>query len=228
MSAQKGSAAFIAIIVALIGIGTATALTQQKQLFQSFAQYLPSNLPTPTPRLLEAPALKVEPTKTPSIFERVRIKSDPTQPPSSTIIPTPTPLAPLIPRSTVIATPTIFLTTPTSFITPTSTPAPTSTPTPSPTPAPKVECDVKWVPTQGTYPLVVNFYYGARLYGSSGYVTNVQWDFDGDGIWDTSLNPNYQTTSHSYAGPNTYLVKMRLQTSDNLTSEVCEGYLVLY
>ncbi len=87
---------------------------------------------------------------------------------------------------------------------------------------PNVVCEVHSNVTSGLVPLIVNFYYGAASYGGDlGYVTDVQWDFDGDGTWDTPFDVSSQRPSHTYDKPNIYVVRMQLKTSKGYTSNVC-------
>lgn len=86
-----------------------------------------------------------------------------------------------------------------------------------------VECMINASPTSGSAPLQVNLTYGASFHGVIGddYVTNVQWDYTGDGNWDTPLDYSSQRTSYTYSQPGNYTVKMQLESKAGLKSEVC-------
>ena len=125
---------------------------------------------------------------------------------------------------------------PTSSSTASSTPNPSQnassqpakTPEPTPTTGPKVTCGVHFDPTSGTAPVDVKLIYSASFTHSNGdYVTNVQWDWDGDGNWDTDLSPNNQHTTHNYGSAGSYNVKMRLETQNGLKSDVCSNSITI-
>lgn len=85
-------------------------------------------------------------------------------------------------------------------------------------------CEVHLDKSSGISPLTVNFFYGATYGGGTdNYVTKVQWDFDGDGNWDTSfdISPDLEKPSHTYTQKGTYTAKMHLQTKDGYTSDIC-------
>lgn len=85
-----------------------------------------------------------------------------------------------------------------------------------------VSCEINPDKLSGTAPLLVNLTYGATYSGGTdNYVTNVQWDFEGDGNWDTPLDYNSQHVNHTYAQPGNYTIKMRLQTKDGYISDIC-------
>lgn len=90
-----------------------------------------------------------------------------------------------------------------------------------------VTCEVHSDVVSGSAPLTVNFYYGATYSYNNGYVTNVQWDFDGDGNWDTLFDVASQRPSHLYSVRGNYNVKMHLQTSDGTTSDICTGNITV-
>lgn len=157
---------------------------------------------------------------------------------SATITKTPSKIS--TPTSKPTSTPVQNLTqaqpTPTPSSSPTSTPTPSRTcnvvsntaPTPPQYGPPKVICEVHGSLSGCDAPTTANFYYGAASYNSQGYVTNVQWDFDGDGVWDTPMNLASQNVNHVYNQPDNYTIKMHLQTSDGLTSDICTGSVAVY
>lgn len=136
----------------------------------------------------------------------------------------------------------------------TATPTPSNTPVPtkklvriipSPTPfglndpvAPEGKCYPKekpyaepsrdWlIPPKGPAPLVVNFWpqqagFPYTYAGTVGY----QWDFDGNGTWDTGVVndprvPNNFQTLHTYTQNGTYYPKLRARSSKNTWSPTC-------
>ncbi len=99
-------------------------------------------------------------------------------------------------------------------------------PSPSQSPAPHVICYVYFDPTTGQAPVDVKLIYGAS-YSGDDYVTNVQWDWDGDGNWDTDFSTNNQHLSHIYTQPGSYTAKMHLQTKNGLTSDVCSNTITI-
>lgn len=126
-------------------------------------------------------------------------------------------------------TPTPTLTPTTNSVSPTSTPEPTNEPTatpvastPTPTPLPEGTCSINADPSSGDAPLSVQFAYGASYQSSDNYVTAVQWDFDGDGSWDTDMayaevnkRPTYEYNS------GTHTVRMHLQLVSGYVTDVC-------
>ncbi|MBN1168645.1 hypothetical protein JXA63_02025 [Candidatus Woesebacteria bacterium] len=98
------------------------------------------------------------------------------------------------------------------------TPTPTSLPTPTPTSAPT--CSIVTDTSSGSTPLTVNFIYS--VYGgiSGHYVDGIQWDFDGDGTWDTDFSFN-GNLFHTYTNPGSYTAKMHAQFSNGFITSVC-------
>ncbi len=113
--------------------------------------------------------------------------------------------------------------------------APTPTPSqPTPTSVPGsnvVTCEVHTSSISGSNaPVTVTFYYGASWsVQTNDYVTEVQWDFNGDGQWDTSYDVSQQHPApHTYNTAGTYDVKMHLRTHNGLESGICtQAILVL-
>jgi hypothetical protein len=52
------------------------------------------------------------------------------------------------------------------------------------------------------------------------YIKGAQWDFEGNGSWDTDMNISNQNTTHNYSN-GTYTVRLRTLMSDGSTTEVC-------
>lgn len=89
---------------------------------------------------------------------------------------------------------------------------------------PSVTCEIHMDKTSGKAPLTVNAFYGASFNGVHGddYVTNVEWDFNGDGNWDTPFDVSSQhPPAYTYNQAGNYTVKMKLQTKSGLNSDVC-------
>ncbi len=160
-------------------------------------------------------------------------------PKSTTIIPTKAPTPTTKPTSSntnttstqqLSPTPTTRPQTAAPTTIPTSTPIPP--PTATPTPSPKVVCLIQTTPSSGPAPLSVNFVYGASWYntgyGGNDYVTNVQWDFNGDGNWDTSYDTSSQHPSpYTFSSSGNYTAKMHLQTHAGLESDVCTATITV-
>lgn len=115
----------------------------------------------------------------------------------------------------------------------------TQGPSPTPTPAPRVVCQVCAEVSggcssskSGTAPLTISFVYAASWYntpsGSNDYVTNVQWDFNGDGSWDTAYDTaNQHPAPYTYSQSGNYTPRMHLQTNNGLESDICTGNIVV-
>lgn len=133
-------------------------------------------------------------------------------------------------KPSALATPKATVS-PAASATPQSSPSASSQPSsaqPTPTPEPKVVCGVHFDPGSGTAPVDVKLIYSASFNVSTGdYVTNVQWDWDGDGNWDTDFSANNQHTTHTFDKAGTYNVKMKLQTQQGITTEVCSNTITI-
>ncbi|MFV1917589.1 MAG: PKD domain-containing protein [Patescibacteria group bacterium] len=110
-----------------------------------------------------------------------------------------------------------------------STPIPSSTTGPVFSISPTVVPSVNPVPTStcgivtsvsGSNPLAVNLAYSVTPVNNS-YMTGAQWDFDGNGSWDTDLSQSNGSTTHTYPTSGTYKVKLRLQMSDGTFTNTC-------
>lgn len=137
------------------------------------------------------------------------------------LIPTLTP-APTVFEPTVTPVPTKKAVVPTKI--PTKIIAPTSTPVP-PTATPvanspnELRCEVSTSPMAGPAPLEVTLAYTVLNIGSDAYVTGVQWDFNGDGNWDTDLNINTGRVNYTYSTVGVYTVRLKTQLSDGRITE---------
>lgn len=57
---------------------------------------------------------------------------------------------------------------------------------------------------------------------NNSYITGAQWDFDGNGSWDTDMNISNQSVVHNY--PNgSYTVKLKTKMSDGSTTTTCSN-----
>lgn len=116
------------------------------------------------------------------------------------------------------------------------TPTPFPTPIPSPTPSLQFSLDEAqkcFITIQGvssnTPPAEVEFAMGAIINKSGNlYITAVQWDFDGDGRWDTAMGQDQhipQKRLYTQLGRNT--IGGQIQISDGTTSKPCFTSFVL-
>ncbi len=78
-------------------------------------------------------------------------------------------------------------------------------------------------PSSGTVPLSVTF--SATATDTDGYITTYEWDFDGNGTYDTNSGANSGTT-HTYTATGTYNTKVRV-TDNGGTSSVSSGATVI-
>lgn len=107
--------------------------------------------------------------------------------------------------------------TPSSITGPVSSTSPTVAP--SANPVPTSTCGVV-TSVSGPNPLAVNLAYSVTPVNNS-YMTGAQWDFDGNGSWDTDLSQSRGSTTHTYPTSGTYKVKLRLQMSDGTFTNTC-------
>lgn len=114
-------------------------------------------------------------------------------------------------------------------LTPTTVPTTTSISTPTP-PAEKNTCAVNVIYGKlgggASDPLLVTLV--AAFTSSNGaYLAEAQWDFDGNGSWDTdskSLNGNME---HTYPQAGTFTPKLQVKGSDGSMTGVCNGSLTV-
>lgn len=88
---------------------------------------------------------------------------------------------------------------------------------------PKVTCSINTNVTSGSAPLAINFSYGASFNGTGDdYVTDVQWDFNGDGTWDTPYDYSSQNPPvYTFSAPGNYTAKMHLKTKQGTETDIC-------
>lgn len=126
-----------------------------------------------------------------------------TESPSPGISPTPTPTAkPNVTNK--IATPT-----PSPKISVSPTPSPTSTI------SSQISCEVISSPNDGYAPLTVNLSQNIK---SPNGPSGLQWDYDGDGKWDTEMVLGNYSPQYTYQKSGTYTVKLSVRTSQGDTS----------
>lgn len=125
------------------------------------------------------------------------------------------------PSSSPPASAKMSIPTPSPSVSVVATTAPTATPTPA---ARKNTCDVNV--TYGklgggfSHSLLVTLIYSYSSYNNS-YMTGAQWDFTGDGTFDTNMSQSNGTIEHTYPAAGTYTAKLKVQGSDGATTDVC-------
>lgn len=107
--------------------------------------------------------------------------------------------------------------------------SPSPTPTVVPTPVQvsttkKNTCEVNVIYGKmgggSSDPLMVTLTYSYSGYNNT-YMTGAQWDFDGDGNWDTDMKQSNGTVEHTYGSGGNYNIKLKLQASDGSTTDIC-------
>lgn len=87
---------------------------------------------------------------------------------------------------------------------------------------PQITCNINANVTSGSAPLAVDFIYGAIFKGTDDYVTDVQWDFNGDGTWDTAYDYSSQHPPvYTFPNPGNYTAKMHLKTHNGVETDIC-------
>ncbi len=152
--------------------------------------------PEVTPEITETATPEVTPEITPEVTPEVT--------PEITETPTPEVTPEITPEITESPTPET-----TPEVTPEITPEVTPEITESPTPEPAV-ASFSALPTSGIAPLVVTI-----TNTSSGDIVLTEWDFEGDGIFDTT---NPALTSHTYTVSGIYVLTLRVTGEDGNTS----------
>lgn len=86
-----------------------------------------------------------------------------------------------------------------------------------------VKCNIYPSPTSGKAPLLV--YLNTGVYSDAVLdeegIESQQWDFDGDGNWDTSFNEEHKSLSYTFNQPKNYTVRMQVKTKSGRLSPVC-------
>lgn len=103
---------------------------------------------------------------------------------------------------------------------PKSTPKPTLKPTPTSPPKTLATCLVNALVSSDN-PLTVNFHYGLNLNGLNAYATDYQWDYDGNGSWDTDFSKNNTNINYTYPRQGSYNVKLQVKLSNGQVTDVC-------
>jgi hypothetical protein len=113
------------------------------------------------------------------------------------------------------------------IITISSTPTtkPTTVPTKKPTSTPTKSVEIKYscnvnssFESDGMSP---KLYYGVTNNKTDAYMTAAQWDFDGNGSWDTDLSISNGTLTHKFDNAGNYNVKLQLKMSDGGFTNIC-------
>ncbi|MCL4354552.1 hypothetical protein M1349_03755 [Patescibacteria group bacterium] len=74
-------------------------------------------------------------------------------------------------------------------------------------------------PASGSAPLKVTLYGSGKAGGPSSGVVGYQWDFDGNGTWDSGIS--IDPVSNTYLKPGTYNPKFRIQGANKSWSAIC-------
>lgn len=101
----------------------------------------------------------------------------------------------------------------------TNTPKPTRTPAPTAATAPKSTCTINAMPDSGNA-LGIKFIYSVQSSRGT-YMIGAQWDFDGNGSWDTDMSQSNGTITKIYPSNGTYTAKLQLKMSDGKITNVC-------
>ncbi len=110
-----------------------------------------------------------------------------------------------------------------SKITPTATrtPTPTSSSTSS---AKKNTCGINVINGKlgggSSDPLLVTLVYSFSGFNNS-YMAGAQWDFDGNGSWDTNMSQPNGTIEHTYGLGGSKNVRLQVKASDGSTTDIC-------
>lgn len=137
--------------------------------------------------------------------------------PTQDLLPLPTP--------THTPTPTLIPPTrrPTRALTPTVTLTPTidnnTAPTVPPRSNPGLSCAIVARATNEGVPQTYNLIYSASNMGGDNYVTGIQWDYNGDGNWDSDLSLNNGNVNYTYSARGIYTIRMKIQTRNGSTAE---------
>lgn len=124
---------------------------------------------------------------------------------------------------------------PSSTLVPTMVPITTSTPKVTPetndydyTPTNSLTCghtnplDHPWFPARGPAPLIVYFWgLAGRTINDDDYIAGYQWDFEGDGKWDTEVLTTDGFT-HVYTKNGDFQPKYRIKGTKNTWSKICD------
>ena len=110
--------------------------------------------------------------------------------------------------------------TPSPTPSPTNTPTPTTAPTPAPTAAPdKPKCIQSEIPpTTGPAPLTVFLHGSGQGQGNSNLV-GYQWDYEGNGSWDSDVK--LDAIQHTYTTAGQYTPKYRILGTNDQWSDTC-------
>lgn len=119
---------------------------------------------------------------------------------------------------------------------PSSTAKATAKKSPSPSPSASAQtkstahktgiCEIVTPVSTHPDPLVVNLAYGL-IPANNEYMTEAQWDYDGDGNWDTGMSSSNGSMSHNYGKAGSFNTKLQLKTSDGKITPVCSKTVIV-
>lgn len=66
--------------------------------------------------------------------------------------------------------------------------------------------------------------YAYEANGGSRYMIAAQWDFDGDGSWDTDMSSGNGEVTHTFS-PGGHTIKLKVKGSDEIVTDVCSKYV---
>ncbi len=128
------------------------------------------------------------------------------------------------PKQTIIKpTPTLLKSVSTPSPAPTATPN-TNTTSTQPQSTQKNTCEINVIygklDGSSSDPYLVTLVYSFPSHNNT-YMTGAQWDFDGNGTWDTDLKQANGTIEHTFNGGGNYNVRLQLQDSGGTMTDVC-------
>lgn len=197
----------ILILIAL-GLSSSRVLAVKDHLMQKYwnVKFL---------QRIAEPIIKVEPSITPI----------PSLTPTLTLVPTqiiiPTSIPKISPKIVPTKKPIPTSVKPTSIL---PTLIPTTAPISEPTSPPvnhNLRCEISASLSSGKAPLTSTLAYVVLDIISNSYVTGAQWDFNGDGNWDTSMNTDTGRVNYTFPEAKTYTVYMRAQLNDGRMTDTC-------
>ncbi len=100
-----------------------------------------------------------------------------------------------------------------------ATPKPTSVPTA--TPKPLATCGINALVDADNSQAVKFFYSMSATGGGNIYASAYQWDFDGNGSWDTDFSSTNGTVAHTYPGFGSYTPKLQIKISNGQVTDIC-------
>lgn len=101
---------------------------------------------------------------------------------------------------------------------------PTTAPVPTSKPKPTCMNPIIYPSSTGTAPFQATLQPQGSA-GSAGAIQGYEWDYTGDGTWDTSASPNAQIYTFQNSG--TYMVKMRVLATNGEYSDTCQTTVIV-